>query len=59
MMSNEIVSVQAMDFPSGLNYYVSEYVYDLGYGVVLNAEQCRKLIDWWENEGKDDYKSWN
>ena len=55
MNSDYIVPVQAMSPPCGLNFFVEGY--DLGYGICLNAEQCLKLIDWWENQGgKEEYE---
>ena len=39
----------------GMMFFIDEVVYDLGYGVVLNANDCLKLIEWWNNGGKEEY----
>ena len=55
--SDELVDVQAMNPPTALfDLYGFTWLYDLGYGVHLDKDQCLKLIDWWDNKGgKEEY----
>lgn len=52
----DLVKVQPMAMPTALfDFYGFEWLYDLGYGVLLNKDECLKLIKWWENGGKEEY----
>lgn len=52
----DLVKVQSMAMPRTLfDFYGFEWFYDLGYGVLLNKDECLKLIKWWENGGKEEY----
>ena len=55
--SDELVDVQPMSPPTSLfDFFGFDWKYDLGYGVYLDADQCLKLIDWWNNKGgKEEY----
>lgn len=56
--SDELVDVQAMNPPTSLfDFYEIEWLYDLGYGILLSKDQCLELIDWWNNKGgKEEYE---
>ena len=50
MKADELIPVIPMSAPRGLDFFINEYVYDLGNGVELTTNECLKLIDWWEME---------
>ena len=52
----DLVEVQPMAMPTTLfDFYGFTWLYDLGYGVLLDKDSCLKLIEWWENGGKEEY----
>ena len=54
--SYDLVKVQPMAMPTTLfDFYGFEWRYDLGYGVLLNKDECLKFVKWWEDGGKEEY----